>query len=304
MDFIVNEFQLPVVAVNYEQLEAELQKMLADYTGLVVTDDTLAACKSAQKELAGLRTKIDTFRKEKKKELSVPITDFEDKCKKLISFVEAAEQPLKAGIKAYDDVKREAKRAEAVAAAAEVAAENGLTEKYAAKLTVLDKYLNLTAGKKSVREDLETRAFALKAEQDRERERRSILTSVINTENYRLRAKLCLSEFDYLIDSDMETEEIMKKIRTRAGYVYAAENRQPEELTDKEILDAAQEAGAIAEEPHEPPETEQEVPQDSQEQKVYTMTVQLTGTLGQMRAVSARIKESGISYSVLEQGEV
>lgn len=300
MDFVVDEFQLPVVTVNYEQLEAELRKRLADYRGLVVTDDTLAACKDAQKELAGLRIKIDAFRKEKKKELSAPITEFENKCKNLISYIEEAELPLKAGIKVYDDAKREEKRAEVELMTAAVAAEAGLSGKYAVQLTVLDKYLNLTATKKGIREDLEVRAFALKVEQDREQERITILTDVINNENSRLRTKLRLDEFAYLIDGGMETTGIIKRIQEQAGRIYAAENSRPEEPSDEEMPGELQGAGPVKEEM---PEIPPEAPEAGQE-KLYTMTVKLTGTLVQIRAVSTRIKEVGISYVVTDQREV
>ena len=54
MELVVNEYQLPVVKMNYEQLEAELKNRLTEYKGLAVTDDTLPACKDAQKELAAI----------------------------------------------------------------------------------------------------------------------------------------------------------------------------------------------------------------------------------------------------------
>ncbi len=103
MDIQVTEFQAPKIAINYETLSAELDKFLVDYTGLVVTEQTLAGCKAAQKELAGLRVKIDTYRKDKKKELEKPIKDFEAQCKELISLVDSVEQPIKEGIKVFDD---------------------------------------------------------------------------------------------------------------------------------------------------------------------------------------------------------
>ncbi len=298
MDFVVNEFQLPVVKVNYEQLEAELQKRLTDYKGLVVTDDTLAACKDAQKELAGLRIKIDTFRKEKKQELSKPITEFEAQCKKLIADIEEVEMPLKDGIKVFDDAKREAKRADANIMIADVAEAIGLNEKYAAQLTVLDKYLNLTASKKSVKEDLETRAFALKVEQDREQERITIIMNVINTENGRLRTKLSMSEFQYYIDNGMDTSRIIDKVREHAERIFAAENRKPDEITDEEILNELHGEDKVKE------SVPEEVKSVQEPEKIYTLTVQLTGTLEQIRKVSAKIKEVGLAYNVTEKKEV
>ena len=76
----------------------------------------MSSCKSTQRELAGVRNKIDTYRKDKKKIFSKPIADFENQCKELISLVEKAEQPIKDGIKVFDDLKREEKRKQALEA--------------------------------------------------------------------------------------------------------------------------------------------------------------------------------------------
>ena len=50
MDIEVKEFQAPKIVINYEDLKAELEKNLESYKGLVVTEETLAGSKAAQKE--------------------------------------------------------------------------------------------------------------------------------------------------------------------------------------------------------------------------------------------------------------
>jgi vacuolar-type H+-ATPase subunit I/STV1 len=292
MDIQVTEFQAPIITINYETLSAELDNFLANYTGLVVTEETLAGCKAAQKELASLRVKIDTYRKDKKKELEEPIKTFEAQCKTLIAKVEQAEQPIKDGIKVYDDQKREEKRQTALQLAADVAAETGLNEKYAAKLDVLDKYTNLTATAKAVREDLETRAFALKVEQDREAERLEIITSVLNSENARLQTKLSIEFVRYEIERDVPTSIIIEKIKAQAALVYEAENKP---------VEPPKEAEPTPEPPKE--EKQPETPQ-AQPEKQYTATLKLVGKLEELRSVSAFLKANGISYEVLDQREV
>lgn len=284
MDILVTEYQLPKVAINYETLKAELQRNLDNYKGLVVTQETLTDCKALQRELAGLRVKIDTYRKDKKKELEKPIKDFEAQCKELISLVDSVEQPIKEGIKAFDDQKRQEKYMQAQAIAAEVAAKEGLNEKYAAKLSVLDKYTNLTATAKAVREDLETRAFALKVEQDREAERLEIINSVIESENARLNTKIHIGLWQRDIDADVPTSVIIEKIKAQAALLYAAENKPKEE-------------------PKEEPKVEPPKPTLAPE-KTYTATLKLVGKLEELRSVSRFLKEHGICYEVLDQREV
>lgn len=292
MEIKVTQFQAPVIAINYETLKAELQNMLESYKGLVVTEETLAGGKAAQKELASLRVKIDTYRKDKKKELEKPIKQFEAQCKELISLVDTVEQPIKEGIKVYDDQKREEKRQQALELIAEVAAVQGLNEKYAAQLTVIDKYTNLTATKKAVREDLETRAFALSVEQAREAERLEVIKSVLESENSRLQTKIDISLFKYDIDADVPASRIIEKIKSYAAKVYEAENKPAEPPKEQQPTETQPQA-------ENQPETAQ-----AQPAKQYTATLQMFGTVEELRSVSAFLKQHGISYKVLDQREV
>ena len=288
MDIQTKEFQAPKIVINYETIKAELENWLEQYDGLVVTEDSLAGSKAAQKELASLRTKIDTYRKDKKNELEQPIKIFEAQCKELISLVEKVEKPLKEGIKVYDDQKREAKKEIAMQLAAKVASAAGLNEKYAARLTVLDKYTNLTATVSGVTDDLETRAFALKVEQDREAERLEIINSVLASENSRLKVKLDLSLWQREIDADEPTSVILDKIKAYAAKVYEAENKPVE--TEQQPVEAMPEPTPV--------------PEQAATEKRYTATFKVVGTLEELKAVSALLKKNNTSYKVYDQREV
>lgn len=293
MDIKLNEFQAPVITINFEELKKAMEQLLMDYTGLVVTEDTLSACKSAQKELAGLRTKIDTYRKEKKKEAEKPIKAFEEQCKTLIKLVEQVEAPIKDGIKVYDDQKREEKRVAAEEIIANVAIANGLKEKYRAQLTVLDKYMNLTAKKKDVQEDVETRAFALKVEQDREEELLNIIQMEIDSQNSRIKtSKLTMQDFSYMINRGTETAVILNAIKAQGQKIYDAENMPKEE--PKPVVEESKEEekpSTVTEEP----KAEQATP------KMFTVTVKMVGTAGEMSSVAQFLKSNNINYEVLEQ---
>ena len=49
-EFRVIKSEMPIIEANFDEVKANLQQMLEDYKGLVVTEDTLFACKDAQKE--------------------------------------------------------------------------------------------------------------------------------------------------------------------------------------------------------------------------------------------------------------
>lgn len=289
MDIEVKEFQAPKIVINYETLKAELEKSLEEYKGLVVTAETLGGCKDAQKELASLRVKIDTYRKDKKKEIEKPIKEFESQCKELVALVESVEKPIKDGIKVFDDQKREEKRNKAVELAHEVAAATGLNEKYTEKLDILNKYMNLTATEKAVKEDLETRAFALKVEQEREEERLQIINSVLESENEKLDTKMPISLFQRDIDAGTDTSTIIEAIKKQAALMYEAENKPKDEEKEPQPTETPQ----VEEKPV---ETENTKPQQQ-----YKCTFEVIGDLETQKKVSAFLKANNINYTVPSQ---
>lgn len=289
MDIEVKEFQAPKIVINYEILKAELERNLEEYKNLVVTAETLGGCKDAQKELASLRVKIDTYRKEKKKEIEKPIKEFEAQCKELIALVESVEKPIKDGIKVFDDKKRVEKRQKAVELAQEVAAATGLNEKYTARLDILDKYTNLTATSKAVKEDLETRAFALKVEQDREADRLKIIESVLESENDRLKTKLSIDLFKRDIELGTDTSIIIDAIKKQAAVVYEAENKPIEPPKEQQPT----ETPAQEEKPQEK--------ENTQAEQQYKCTFEVIGTYEQQHKVSDFLKANGIAYNVVSQ---
>lgn len=80
---------------NFLEIKANLTNYIEKYTSLVVTEINLHDMESAQKEVAGIRIKIDGFRKEVKRKLEEPYKQFETEIKELQALVEQAEKPLK-----------------------------------------------------------------------------------------------------------------------------------------------------------------------------------------------------------------
>jgi hypothetical protein len=289
---ILNEV-MPVIKINFEEVKTALEESLTKYENIVVTEETLSGCKATQKELAGLRRKVDTYRKDKKKELSEPIVNFENQCKELVSLIEKVEKPIKAGIKVFDDEKRAEKRRTAEGLIKEVIETVGLNEKYGPRLDVSERYCNLTAKETDVRNDLEARAMALKVEQDREAELLEIIEDSIDMENKRINAKMSIDDFKRLIDSNAPAKVVLAEVKQRAETIYKAENPEPIE----EIEEPAEEP--IVEEVEEHEEIIEEV-----EEKVYFAVYRISGTLPELKGVSEYLKANGIAYKVTEQGVI
>lgn len=310
LEFKVEKEIIPVIKINFEELKNQLTNTLKDYKGLVVTEGNLQTCKAKQKELASTRIKIDNYRKEKKKELSKPITMFEAQCKDLISLIEQAEEPIKDGIKVFDDQKRDSKRLQAIELAKEVAEEYELNEKYAARLEILDRYCNLTAKSNEVREDLISKAMALKVEQDRETELIEIIKDTIESENEKINLKLKFEDFERYINAGMSTREVIAEIKSRANSIWLAEN--PPEPEPEPVPEPIEQIVEPIPDPIIEPQQEVQqnlepikpiIPEETEESTYYAI-YRIIGNHGQLLSVSKFLKDNGINYTVTDDGEL
>lgn len=287
MEVKILQESLPVIQINFDEMKSALTETLKNYEGIVVTEETLSSCKTTQKELAGARVKIDNYRKDKKKILSKPITDFENQCKDLITLIEQVEQPIKDGIKVFDDEKRDLKRNHAIELSKEVAEEYELNDKYAARLQILDKYCNLTTKSNEVKDDLSSQAIALKVEQDREAELIEIIKDTIESENEKIKRKMQFEDFQRYIDRGLPTKDVIAEIRLASSRIYEAENPK-------------QEVKEVTVEPLKQPTTNE----TKEVEQTYYANYKVVGTHSQLLTVSKFLKANRITYEVTDQGQI
>lgn len=101
-----------VIGFNFEELKAELTARIDYYNSLVVTEETIKEGKAERAKLSKLREAVETKRKEVKREYMAPYTDFESKVKELVAIIDAPIAAIDGQLKAFDDLRREEKRAE------------------------------------------------------------------------------------------------------------------------------------------------------------------------------------------------
>lgn len=80
--------KLGTIETNFEEIEKNLKITLANYKGIIVTEDTLKESKKDVAELRKLKTSIDNEKKAIKKAWNEPYTEFENKCKELMTLVD------------------------------------------------------------------------------------------------------------------------------------------------------------------------------------------------------------------------
>ncbi|MFL0251387.1 DUF1351 domain-containing protein [Clostridium neuense] len=297
LDFEIKQETLPVIKINFDEMKAALSEKMEQYKGIIVTEEGLSTCKADQKQLAGLRNKIDTFRKDKKKEMSEPITQFESQCKELISLVEKAEQPIKNGIKIFDDKKREEKRQKALELIQESVQAHELNEKYASKLTVLDKYMNLSASVKSIKEDIEQRVYALVQEQAKEEEIIQIVKTTIENVNKEINTPIKYEDFKNLVERGYSVPEVINRINQMAEKIKLAENPpkeapQPTAVPEPVEVPTAQYYTKPLQEPI------------KVDEPLYFVSFKITGNVHQTAAIGQFLRDNKIKYEVLNKGAV
>lgn len=298
--------QLPVITMNFEEVKASLVENMEKYKGIIVTEESLKDCKATQKDLAGLRNKLDSYRKDVKKEMEKPIKAFESDCKELIGLIAEVEAPIKAGITEFDNKRKEEKRKFADIKIFEVCQALGLEKKYADQLTVLDKYLNLSASAKSVVEDIEQRAETLKQQQNMDKVKAEMIKanieSALETVNLTLKAPLEYKDFEKYLALGWDGPRIVREINERAAQIRQAE-KAAEEMATKKIEEEKQKEEVQIPMDLKPraPEVPKEVKED--EPRLY-VELYVEHNLEEMKILSKYLKDNGYKYIVRNQGNV
>lgn len=293
MDIQVNK-QLPVITINFEEVKANLIANTEKYKGIVVTEESLKECKATQKDLAGLRNKLDGYRKEVKKEMEKPIKEFEGQCKELIGLIEEVEKPIKLGISEFDNKKKEEKRIKAEEIIANTIITLGLEKKYADQLTVLDKYLNLSASQKSVIEDIEQRATLLKQQQNLDKAKAKMLKATIETTlesvNKTIKTPLEYKDFEKYIEFGWDISRIVREINDKADLIRKVEQPQEEvEEIKEKIYKTMSEAADKA---------------LKEDEQLYYVDVYIEHNFEYIQALSKFLKDNGYEYKVNSKGIV
>ena len=285
--------QLPVITANFDEVKESLNQSLEKYKGIIVTEETLQDCKKTQQDLSKVRNSIEGFRKTVKKEMEVPIKEFEAKCKELVGLIGEVEQPIKDGITVFDNKRREEKRTKALEFIKDAVEKHGLDEKRASKLTVIDKYLNLSVSGKSVKEDIEQRALMLLQEQDRELGVIQVINGTIKAVNEGINTKLKIDDFKTLIEMNTPVAKIIEEIHKRAEKIKEAE-KPKEEIK----VDPPKEEVSI------PVDLAAHTPAEEKEEKLYFYELKIIADAEHMLKLKELIQSEGFKYETINKGIV
>lgn len=225
------------IEFNYEDIEKDLENKLKHYEGLVFTEENTKELRATLAELRKGKTAVDNYRKEIKKELTQPVTEFENKCKSLNKHFDEVINPLKKQLDEYEEKRKEDKRFEINKLIEEITKEYELDYEFACKLTVENDMLAKSRSMKSIEDTLTFKATHLKTEQEsREKDVKLVESNVkaLNAEHgtdFNTQAYTSLLEFE---DVDSVLEKMKNHILAEVKKREEEEKRKLEELKKQE----------------------------------------------------------------------
>lgn len=141
------------VTTNFEDVKKNLQIITEKYKGLVVTDQNQKDMEKTLREVVSLRTSIQKFEVNGKRQLRRPMDQFADACKELLKIVNEAERPLREQLDAYEARRQEGVTKVILHKYEEMALDVGIREEFRS-CDILSKWMNKTAKLKDTYEDI------------------------------------------------------------------------------------------------------------------------------------------------------
>lgn len=141
------------VTTNFEDVKKNLQIITEKYKGLVVTDQNQKDMEKTLREVVSLRTSIQKFEVNGKRQLRRPMDQFADACKELLKIVNEAERPLREQLDAYEARRQEGVTKVILHKYEEMALDAGIREEFRS-CDILSKWMNKTAKLKDIYEDI------------------------------------------------------------------------------------------------------------------------------------------------------
>lgn len=156
--FEVTKQTLPIIEFNYEELKAEIKVFADKRANMAVTEDNLPESKKIQKELAGVRIKVDAARIKIKKIMNVPIAVMEEQLKEILGLIIAVEDPLKVDLAVFAEKERKEKKERVLGFIKSTYEKYYLDKKYQ-NVEVTDRHLLKNTSIKAIKEDIDAKVL-------------------------------------------------------------------------------------------------------------------------------------------------
>ena len=117
VDFVFDNTSLEPVKnltlkANFDEMRTWLKDALSPYSGLVVEESALAEAKNDKAKINKLKTRIDSVRKEVKRQYTAPLEVFENECKSLTQICDISYKNINDQVNLFEDKRRQEKLTE------------------------------------------------------------------------------------------------------------------------------------------------------------------------------------------------
>ena len=286
---------------NFEELKKEITEKAEMYGSLVYTDENIKEAKADRAKLNKFIKVLEDKRKDVKKMMLEPYTQFESQVKELVSIIGEANDNIASQVKAYTEKLREEKREkvkEIYDKAMSVEGAEGIAEILTFDRVFKESFLNSSTTFKSIVNEIEDL---------RDRVRHDLEVINADTEEYQFEMKQA-----YLKNLDM-TEAISVKqqfeenARKKAEYE-AKRKAEMEERKAREEAEAQKvvQAGKQVVEEQQSEETQQEVETTKTveatitEERKFTVSFKVHGTQKQLRELKEFLTSNNIEYGPIQ----
>lgn len=286
---------------NFEELKKEITEKAEMYGSLVYTDENIKEAKADRAKLNKFIKVLEDKRKDVKKMMLEPYTQFESQVKELVSIIGEANDNIASQVKAYTEKLREEKREkvkEIYDKAMSVEGAGGIAEILTFDRVFKESFLNSSTTFKSIVNEIEDL---------RDRVRHDLEVINADTGEYQFEMKQA-----YLKNLDM-TEAISVKqqfeenARKKAEYE-AKRKAEMEERKAREEAEAQKvvQAGKQVVVEQQPEETQQEVEATKiveatvTEERKFAVSFKVYGTQKQLRELKEFLTSNNIEYGPIQ----
>ncbi|MBC2368123.1 DUF1351 domain-containing protein [Listeria booriae] len=133
---------------DFEKLQQFVTEYASKYQNLAFTAENVKTAKSARTELRKIEKAIDDRRKDIKRQINIPLDEFETQIKKLTTVIKDTITPIDAGIKEIENAEKAEKQKAILAIVEEIAEDRGINS---GRIIIDAKWSNKTTTESTIR---------------------------------------------------------------------------------------------------------------------------------------------------------
>lgn len=261
--------QLPIIEEQLKNLSSEIDKKVANAMSLVVSDETVKEVKKIRAELNAEFKELETQRKMVKEKVLKPYNEFEEVYKTYVSEkYKTADNDLKTKIDEVEGEQKKIKGIEVSEYFVEYAKQNNLDwlvenpEYY----TMANINVTLSASMKSLKE--QAKEFIDKVNDD---------LKLIETQDHKIEI---LAEYKRSLNVSYAITSITDRFKREEEEKQRQEELQKQKEEDAKVIE----------------KVDENLKSPVEEEKIYTMTFKVSGTMEQLKGIKKYLESVGIKY--------